>query len=834
MAPESLAAYPAPIFDASGVLLGAVSVLVDMTDRKRAEELSHARQAELEAVLDRSPFMLIRCGRDLRFRFVSEAFAQMIGRRPEDVIGKPIAEIIGHDSLNAILPHIDRVLKGEHAEYEKDFHFEGAGSRFLRAIYTPNVDERGEIDGWIASIIDISERRHAERVRRRLASIVDSSDDAIVSKDLDGVIVSWNRGAERLFGYSADEVVGRPITILMPAELRDEEPRILERIRRGDRIDHYETTRRRKDGTVIDVSLTVSPVKDEEGRIVGASKIARDITERRRAETALAKRAEVQAALYEFTNRLYRANSLTAIYTAALDAIFDALRCGRASILRFDEHGVMRFVAWRGLSERYRNAVEGHSPWSPDEIDPDPVCIADTDRPDLQDTAQGVVAKEGIRAVAFIPLVAHGKLVGQFMTYYGEAHAFGKEEIDLALNLARQLGFAIERTQAEHARRTAEQELRELSQKLETEVERRTLERDRIWNVSEDLLGVSDFNGYFLNVNPAWEKLLGWTKDEIQRMHVSALRHPEDAARSAASRAQLAQGAPTVRMENRFRHKDGSWRWIQWTMTAEDGLLYVSGRDATSEKEAAAALEQAQRQSAHSQKMEALGQLTGGIAHDFNNLLMIMGGHAEILKSRLTDPKDRRALDAIQIASTRGESLTRQLLSFSRRQPLSPAVIDLAEAVDSIRDVLSGSLHINLELAIDVAEATWPIRVDKSEIELALVNLVVNARDAMPNGGRLSISARNVKLNPANTPEGLAGDFVALGVTDTGAGIPDDILARVFEPFFTTKGAGERDRLGIVPGLWVCAAVRRNRCDQEPIAAGNDGDDLSAAQLRSD
>src|SRR5690348_4522234 len=152
--------------------------------------------------------------------------------------------------------------------------------------------------------------------------------------------------------------------------------------------------------------------------------------------------------------------------------------------------------------------------------------------------------------------------------------------------------------------------------RLESEVETKTRELDRIWNVSEDLLGVSTFEGHFISINPAWTKLLGWGEEEILGMHVNELRHPDDAAHSLAGRAELAQGLATVRVENRFRHKDGSWRWLSWTMTAENGLIYVSGRHVTSEKETATALEHAQRQTAHLQKMEALGQLTGGVAHD--------------------------------------------------------------------------------------------------------------------------------------------------------------------------------------------------------------------------
>jgi PAS domain S-box-containing protein len=637
----------------------------------------------------------------------------------------------------------------------------------------------------------------AEQSRQLLANIVNSSDDAIVSKDLDGTIISWNRSAERIFGYSAAEVVGKSITIVIPADLQGDEPKILDRIRRGEHVTHYETVRRRKDGVLINVALTVSPVRNADGKIVGASKIARDITERKRMDAALANRAAEQAALFRFTDTLFRAKSLTETYEAALDAIFDALNCSRASVLRLDENDVMRFVAWRRLSDAYRSAVEGHSPWEADEPNPEPVCVEDISQTDLPDTLRTVVKSEGITALSFIPIVANGRLVGKFMTYYESRHSFGKAETDLALNLARQLGFALERMQAEHARQLAEHELRRFNETLEQEIERRTRERDRIWNVSEDLLGVSTFDGYFVSINPAWTKLLGWSEDAIKSMHVSELRHPDDARHSMAGRAQLAQGVPTVRMENRFRHKDGSWRWLYWTMTADNHRIYVVGRHVTLEREAAAALERAQRQSAHSQKMEALGQLTGGVAHDFNNLLMIVSGQAQSLKRRLTERNDLRALEAIQIAASRGESLTRQLLSFSRSQPLSPTVIGLAETINAIRDVLSGSLNVNIKLSMDVPADTWPVRVDRSEIELSLVNLTVNARDAMEAGGELTISAQNVRLDGGGTEDGLSGDFVALMVTDTGCGIPEDILGKVFEPFFTTKSAEKGTGLGL-------------------------------------
>ncbi len=317
---------------------------------------------------------------------------------------------------------------------------------------TPIYDASGTLMGAVNMLLDISERKNAEHAARHSAAIVESSDDAIISKDLNGVIVSWNKGAQHLFGYSAEEIIGKPVTTLMPPERRSEEPSILARIHKGERIDHYETIRQRKDGTLMDISLTVSPVRDGSGRIVGASKIARDVTEQKRAADALDRRASEQAALYQFTDKLFRAQSPDDIYDAALEAILQAIRCERASILLFDGAGVMCFVRWCCLSDGYRQAVEGHSPWTPDTSNPAPVWIGDVASADLEESLKQTVAAEGIGALAFIPLMADGKLIGKFMVYYDRPHAFAAGEIDLAVTIARQLGFSIERVRAEQKR----------------------------------------------------------------------------------------------------------------------------------------------------------------------------------------------------------------------------------------------------------------------------------------------------------------------------------------------------------------------------------------------
>jgi len=303
-----------------------------------------------------------------------------------------------------------------------------------------------KLQDGVRATIETLGRSHAQR----LAAIVESSDDAIISIDLDGTIATWNDGARRLLGYAAEDVIGKSVSILIPPDREGEEIEILARIRRGERTEHYRTVRRRNDGALVQISLTVSPIKDGAGTIIGASKIARDIT-------ASERTANEQAALYAFTDRLFRASSDENVYKAALDAITRALGCERASILIFDPAAVMRFVAQRGLSDNYRRAVEGHSPWTRETRDPHPILVPDIDEAELDPSLKATVKAEGIAALAFIPLLAQGELVGKFMTYYRTPHVFTDAEMGLAVTIARQLGFAFERMRAEEHRKQAEE-----------------------------------------------------------------------------------------------------------------------------------------------------------------------------------------------------------------------------------------------------------------------------------------------------------------------------------------------------------------------------------------
>jgi PAS domain S-box-containing protein len=359
-----------------------------------------------------------------------------------------------------------------------------------------------------------------------------------------------------------------------------------------------------------------------------------------------------------------------------------------------------------------------------------------------------------------------------------------------------------ERVRAEAALRASEEALIELNETLEAQIAQKTRERDRIWRVSEDLLGVSNFDGYFVSVNPAWTAVLGWSEDEIRGLHVSELRHPEDAPHSEAGRARLAEGVPTVRMENRFRHKDGSWRWIYWTMTAQDELIYVIGRHVTAEKEAAETLRRAEEQLRQGQKMEAIGQLTGGIAHDFNNLLTGILGSLEMLQARIRQGRLAevgRYVEAAVNSGNRAAALTHRLLAFARRQPLDPRPLDVNKLVGSMEDLLRRSIGEAVAMEFPRAPGLWLTFCDPNQLETVLLNLAINARDAMPSGGKLGIGTRNTKIDEVSSRylDLKPGEYVCMTVADTGTGMTPEVIARAFDPFFTTKPIGQGTGLGL-------------------------------------
>jgi PAS domain S-box-containing protein len=319
--------------------------------------------------------------------------------------------------------------------------------------------------------------------------------------------------------------------------------------------------------------------------------------------------------------------------------------------------------------------------------------------------------------------------------------------------------------------------------------------------VTDYALYMLDLNGIVTNWNAGGQRIKGYSPEEIIGKHFSRFYSTSDQAAGRPARAlQHALEHGRYEEEGWRVRKDGTFFWasvvIDQIRDDENRLIGFAKitRDISERRESQQNLEKIQRQLAESQKLDALGQLTGGVAHDFNNLLMVVTGSLHVLKKATgDDPKSLRAIQAIEAVSQRGAALTQQLLSFARRQSVNPQTVDLNERIHSIREVLDTGLGSAVELHIDVVEGIWPITVDAAEFETALVNLVINARDAMPQGGSVTLQAKNVFIDDGERK----GDHVAIKVSDTGVGIAPDVLAKIFDPFFTTKPIGKGTGLGL-------------------------------------
>ncbi len=325
-------------------------------------------------------------------------------------------------------------------------------------------------------------------------------------------------------------------------------------------------------------------------------------------------------------------------------------------------------------------------------------------------------------------------------------------------------------------------------------------ERNRLWVLSEDMLARANFEGMMSAVSPAWTTVLGWSEGHLLATPYSELMHPEDAAVTLAAIADMAQSGLPTRFENRIATASGGWKPIGWTVSPEpdDGNFIAIGRDLSTEKARDAELLRTQEALRQSQKLESMGQLTGGVAHDFNNLLTPIIGSLDMLMRRgVGNERERRLIDGALQSAERAKVLVQRLLAFARRQPLQPAAVDIWELVDGMAGLIGSTLGPAIDVRVAIASDMPPARADANQLEMAILNLSVNARDAMPNGGKLTISASRESIDMTQSAGLPVGHYIRLAIRDTGIGMDEETRERAIEPFFSTKGIGKGTGLGL-------------------------------------
>ena len=577
-------------------------------------------------------------------------------------------------------------------------------------------------------------------------------DVAIYMLDPEGRVMSWTSAAAQIKGWRREDVEGQSFRRFFTPE--DQASGLPERILERARVDgRYESEgwRMRKDGSRFWAHASVHAIRGEDGAVAGFAKITRDMTERRAAQEAL---------LASERRFRYLVEGVVdyAIYMLDVNGVVTNWNRGaeRAKGYRAEEITGKHFSVFYTAEDR-RAGLPARA-------------LEEARRTGRWEADGWRVRKDGARFWASVVIDAihddEGRHIG-----------FAKITRDIS-----------ERKAAEEALAHSERQFRTL-----------------VAGVVDYALIMLDPNGVITNWNAGAEHIKGYTADEIIGQHMSVFyTGPDRAAGAPMTALQTAIDQGRYEAEAWRVRKDGSLFWANVVLDAirdESGELVGFAkitRDITERRSAQLELQRAHERLAQAQKLEAMGQLTGGVAHDFNNLLMVVSGQSQLLRRRIgDDPKSRRALDAMDVATRRGQDLTRQLLAFARRQRLNPVALSLHDRAAPVRELLKASLGGAIQLKVDIPSSVWSVEVDPGELELALLNLAVNARDAMPGGGSLTIVARNVQLRRGEIDPDREGEFVAVTVRDTGVGIPPDILARVFEPFFTTKEVDRGTGLGL-------------------------------------
>jgi PAS domain S-box-containing protein len=518
-------------------------------------------------------------------------------------------------------------------------------------------------------------------------------------------------------------------------------------------------------------TFSYSPLRGADGAIDGLMCVVTEETERVISERRLAMLGALGDALVGAADR-------DAARAAICAVLSDNRRDFPFSLLYLQDGG----RSWSGWAASEDAAMLVGQPWPLDRIDDDPAAFRMAIDPGLSPPGGSWDRPPPEALVVPIVRTAGDRPFGALVLGLNPYRPHDREIEGFAQLIAAQIGGALANIATlDSARRRAE----------------------RLWTHSRDLMVVVGSDGIFRSVSPAWTRILGHPVDNVVGRSFEAFLHPEDRAGTEAALAQASDGHDLTRFENRYVTSTGETRWLSWHSTFEDGLVYGYGRDITDEKSGAQALAVAEDALRQAQKMEAVGQLTGGIAHDFNNLLTGILGSLEMMQRKAAQGRAadvERYAAAAAASANRAAALTQRLLAFSRRQSLNPKPVDSNALVRGMEELIRRSIGETVRLEIVASGGLWRTRCDPHQLENAILNLAINARDAMPDGGRLTIETGNASIDAGFASRNRfasPGQYVTVSVTDTGTGMSADVIAKAFDPFFTTKPIGQGTGLGL-------------------------------------
>lgn len=604
-----------------------------------------------------------------------------------------------------------------------------------------------ELEAEVAALTRECERRRSA-TSRRLREIADALPVMISYVDAEQRFRFCNKAYEGWFGLPLDEIVDHKLTDLMAPEIYEARRPYVERALAGERLT-YEVTFDHSSGPRRTIVHHIPHLED--GRVAGFYALVQDVTARWRAQ-------ETASESEERFRRIADAAPIPMWVTAP-----DRTRA-------FVNRAYMEFLALP-----YEEACKFDWRTILHEEDHDRI---------LAESLAGEASRERFQ------------LEARYRRHDGEwrwLRSISQPRFDMAGMPEGFIGVAEDITEAKRAEEAA----RRHSAELAATVDRRTRERNRLWELSQDPIVVCDRNAVWRSVSPAWEAVLGWSEDRLVGRTAEWLEHPDDAPAAHAAWDRLIAGEPLRGFTHRLRAADGSYRWLSWSAVSDGDLVYAIAHDVTEERHRAEALHTAEDALRQAQKMEALGQLTGGVAHDFNNLLTPILGTLDLLARRPgDDPRTAALLDGALQSASRAKTLVQRLLAFARRQPLEARPLAIDGLAHDMAQLIRSTVGPSIQVSILAEGNVPPALGDTNQIEMALLNLVVNARDAMPDGGEIEIAVRALD-SPDSSDDLAPGKYVVLTVSDNGAGMDEETRRRATEPFFSTKGLGAGTGLGL-------------------------------------
>jgi two-component system, cell cycle sensor histidine kinase and response regulator CckA len=791
---------------------------------------------------------------------VNRAACWLWGRTERELIGLPGLDLVHPDDRGEADGQLRLLLAGQVEEFRREQRFVRSDGSVVWAEALMRV--AGGATRYLQwALVDVTERKQAEAARAWMAAVVESSQDAIIGTTLDGVILNWNAGAERIFGHTAEEMVGRSATVLRPPGGEAEIARLTRRIGRGERFEHR-VVRVRKDGSLVTLMAASTPILDASGAVAGTATVARDLGERERAEAVF--RSLVEAAPDAMVC-VDGQGFITLVNTQA-ERLFGYARdelTGRPVEILVPErareihagHRREYFAspaprpmgAGRELAARRKDGSEFPAEISLSSIQTqDGTLVTATIRDGTERQHAAIVASSADAIIGrrldgtitawnagaerlygytaaetigrtlpglvppehsgelpgLVERLRHGERVEPYETQRVRKDGT-RIEVSVTLSPIHDATGAVAGTSA------VARDITESKQALEA-LRAAEARKSAILESALDCWITMDHRGRVAEFNPAAERVFGYRRDQALSQPLADLIIPPPlrAAHRAGLERYLATGEGPVlgqHLELTAMRADGSEFPAELAITKIElpgpPVFTACLRDLTDRKQAEKEQQALGERLRQSERLQSLGQLAGGVAHDFNNLLGVILNNAAFAAERTTgDPAASADIEQIREAAERGARLTRQLLIVGRRETIHPTALDLNAIVADIHDLLARSIGEHIQLTVRPATGLPAIRADRGQIEQVLLNLAVNARDAMPHGGHLTITTAVTdidenyqRLRPDATP----GRHVELAVSDTGTGIPPDVISHIFEPFFTTKPQAQGTGLGL-------------------------------------